>query len=59
MARKSPTSALIILILFAIALSPMQESEAARSTHRVVVERAPICPACVCCEPPPAGSCCR
>ncbi|CAK9165321.1 unnamed protein product [Ilex paraguariensis] len=59
MASFSPKSTLVTLMIFAIVFSPMLSSEAARFTHRELLQRPPLCPACVCCEPPPPGSCCR
>ncbi|KAF3450661.1 hypothetical protein FNV43_RR06750 [Rhamnella rubrinervis] len=54
-AGKSTSSILVTVLIFAMILSPMTTCEAARSPKP---ER-PICPACVCCEPAPKGSCCR
>ncbi|KAL7180308.1 hypothetical protein ACSBR1_043511 [Camellia fascicularis] len=46
-----------LMIIFAMVSSPlMLESEAVRIPHREL--QGPICPACVCCEPPPPNSCC-
>ncbi|XP_058192581.1 uncharacterized protein LOC131309898 [Rhododendron vialii] len=60
MESKSHKTVFVTLVVFAMVLSPMVTScEAARSTHRELLQRPPICPACVCCAPPPPGSCCR
>ncbi|KAH7858472.1 hypothetical protein Vadar_024168 [Vaccinium darrowii] len=60
METKSHKTVFVTLIIFAMVLSPMLTScEAARFTHRELLQRGPICPACVCCAPPPPGSCCR
>ncbi|KAG8380044.1 hypothetical protein BUALT_Bualt07G0152600 [Buddleja alternifolia] len=61
MASKILSSIMMTFVLFAFVLSPfLQTSEAARFTivQEVLATRL-ICPACVCCEPPPHGSCCR
>ncbi|TQE01610.1 hypothetical protein C1H46_012840 [Malus baccata] len=55
MAGGSMRSALVTLFIFAIVLSPISTPEAARF---VFLDTTPICPACVCCAPPPQGSCC-
>ncbi|XP_059459218.1 uncharacterized protein LOC132188706 [Corylus avellana] len=55
-AGNSLRSTLVTLFIFAIILSPMATSDAARLTQRA---SGPICPACVCCTPPPLGSCCK
>ncbi|PRQ51198.1 hypothetical protein RchiOBHm_Chr2g0141731 [Rosa chinensis] len=47
--------ALVTLFIFAMVLSPITTSEAARFTF---LDTTPICPACVCCAPAPRGSCC-
>nr|GMC76058.1 uncharacterized protein LOC111402684 [Ipomoea batatas]GMC77488.1 uncharacterized protein LOC111402684 [Ipomoea batatas]GMC78168.1 uncharacterized protein LOC111402684 [Ipomoea batatas] len=56
-------SAMILTVIFIVALviSPaITFTDAARpTTFKEVLGRRPICPACVCCEPPPPGSCCR
>ncbi|KAJ9179276.1 hypothetical protein P3X46_011085 [Hevea brasiliensis] len=60
MANDSLKSVLVALFIFAMVLSPMMPCEAARLSHRDLLQRGrPICPACVCCTPPPPGSCCR
>ncbi|KAM1462368.1 hypothetical protein COP2_047804 [Malus domestica] len=57
MASNSTTSALVTLFMFAMVLSPISTSEAARSTF--IVSDA-TCPACVCCPgSAPKGSCCK
>ncbi|XP_024022553.1 uncharacterized protein LOC112091941 [Morus notabilis] len=58
MARNSIRSIVVtLLIIFAMIFAPIMVSDAIRPT--VSVKTGPICPACVCCEPPPPGSCCR
>ncbi|KAL0341949.1 UNVERIFIED_CONTAM: hypothetical protein Scaly_1857500 [Sesamum calycinum] len=49
------------LVVFAFVLSPILPTcDASRVTVvQEVLATRPICPACVCCEPPPPGSCCR
>ncbi|CAN0858946.1 hypothetical protein LINGRAHAP2_LOCUS7521 [Linum grandiflorum] len=60
------------LIALMMVMSPkfLQSSEAYRSlltfnqrgllqSENVIAAARPICPACVCCAPPPQGSCCR
>ncbi|XP_022954010.1 uncharacterized protein LOC111456398 [Cucurbita moschata] len=56
----TPTSIFVTVLVFAMVLSPTTISTV--NATRVLlqqVNRPPICPACVCCEPAPAGSCCR
>ncbi|GFZ04221.1 hypothetical protein Acr_16g0008450 [Actinidia rufa] len=55
--KNSASSVLVTLFLFALVFSPVLQSEAARFTQRELLQ-GPICPACVCCEPPPPGECC-
>ncbi|CAK7356581.1 unnamed protein product [Dovyalis caffra] len=54
-------SILVTLFVFAMVLSPILPSaEAGRLNHRVLAgPPRPICPACVCCAPPPPGFCCE
>ncbi|EEF46349.1 uncharacterized protein LOC8281613 [Ricinus communis] len=60
MATNSLKSSFVTFLVFAMILSPIIPSEAARLNHRDLLQtRPPICPACVCCAPPPPGSCCR
>ncbi|XP_038896231.1 uncharacterized protein LOC120084509 [Benincasa hispida] len=59
-AKFSLTSVLMTVLVFTMVLSPMTIPTA--NATRVLLQqinRPPICPACVCCEPAPAGSCCR
>ncbi|KAG2722819.1 hypothetical protein I3843_02G122300 [Carya illinoinensis] len=57
MAGNSIRSIFVSLFVFAVILSPLMVTcDAARFTQRVT---RPVCPACVCCTPAPAGSCCR
>ncbi|KAI8529616.1 hypothetical protein RHMOL_Rhmol12G0238800 [Rhododendron molle] len=59
MESKSHNTVFVTLIIFAMVLSPMVTScEAARLTHRELLQTGPICPTCVCCFPPPPGECC-
>ncbi|EEF46348.1 conserved hypothetical protein [Ricinus communis] len=60
MASSSLKSFLVTLFIFAMVLSPMIPSEAARMNQRDLLQtNEPIfCPACVCCSPPPPGQCC-
>ncbi|KAF7124395.1 hypothetical protein RHSIM_Rhsim12G0204100 [Rhododendron simsii] len=72
MESKSHKTLFVTLIIIAMVLSPMLTScEAARFTHRELLQETetcpgcsllqtedPICPACVCCSPPPPGECC-
>ncbi|ONI16014.1 hypothetical protein Pyn_09028 [Prunus yedoensis var. nudiflora] len=55
MAGECMRSALVTLFIFAMVLSPILTSEAARFTFP---DTTPICPDCVCCAPPPPGYCC-
>ncbi|KAG6782238.1 hypothetical protein POTOM_011633 [Populus tomentosa] len=57
MAGNSLKSIMVTLFIFAMVLSPILPSaDAGRLNHRGL--QGPICPACVCCSPPPPGSCC-
>ncbi|KAJ4717994.1 Cell division cycle protein-like protein [Melia azedarach] len=68
MAGNNPRSVLLTLFIFAMVLSPMLPSEAARFPANglggVMLLRRPAvpppapCPACVCCAPAPPGRCC-
>ncbi|KAH7859122.1 hypothetical protein Vadar_031828 [Vaccinium darrowii] len=59
METKSHKTVFVTLIILAMVLSPMLTScEAARFTHRELLQRGPICPECVCCEPPRAADTC-
>ncbi|CAA0814671.1 Unknown protein [Striga hermonthica] len=58
--NNNPRSIIVTLILLAFVLSPILPTCDARYTvFREVLASRPICPACVCCEPPPKDSCCR
>ncbi|XP_059644755.1 uncharacterized protein LOC132286437 [Cornus florida] len=60
MAFHTKSSILAMLIIFAVVLSPMLPSIEARVTQQELIGKGRVyCPACVCCEPPPPGSCCR
>ncbi|KAG9130808.1 hypothetical protein Leryth_021986 [Lithospermum erythrorhizon] len=63
MARVSKigTSMLVTIIFFTLISCPILQTEATRfqNTYKETLVKRPICPACVCCEPPPHGSCCR
>ncbi|KAK9281136.1 hypothetical protein L1049_004029 [Liquidambar formosana] len=54
-AGNSPRSVLVTLLIFALVFSPMLPCDSVRVSH---LGSGPICPACVCCTPAPAGSCC-
>ncbi|XP_019057775.1 PREDICTED: uncharacterized protein LOC104810546 [Tarenaya hassleriana] len=55
-------SIFLAIFIFSLLFLPLSPSDAAR-TPRIptgsISTKRPICPACVCCEPPPLGSCCR
>ncbi|XP_065868970.1 uncharacterized protein [Euphorbia lathyris] len=61
MASSSMKSVLVTLFIFAMVLSPIMQTQAARLNTRDLLQTdEPIfCPACVCCSPPPHGSCCE
>ncbi|KAL7100021.1 hypothetical protein ACP275_09G122400 [Erythranthe tilingii] len=61
MASNNVKSVMVTILVFVFVLSPMLPTgDAARVTIvQEVHATRPICPACVCCTPPPAGSCCR
>ncbi|KAL1538284.1 hypothetical protein AAHA92_27045 [Salvia divinorum] len=57
-------SFMVILFLSVVILSPIlpTTSDATRFTveyNTDVVAKPPICPTCLCCEPPPPGLCCE
>ncbi|KAL1538288.1 hypothetical protein AAHA92_27048 [Salvia divinorum] len=48
----------LLLFFLVFVLSPIfPAADAARFTE--VLAKMPRCPACLCCEPPPLGMCCR
>ncbi|PNT43919.1 hypothetical protein POPTR_003G061000v4 [Populus trichocarpa] len=58
MTGNSLKSIMVTLFIFAMVLSPILPSaEAGRLNYRGL-QSGPICPTCVCCSPPPPGSCC-
>ncbi|KAI5602437.1 hypothetical protein BDE02_01G156000 [Populus trichocarpa] len=61
MAGNSLKSILVSLFIFAMVLSPIIPSAAAgRLNPRGLAGTSrTICPTCVCCTPPPRGSCCN
>ncbi|AEE32735.1 hypothetical protein AtNW77_Chr1g0051401 [Arabidopsis thaliana] len=48
-----------LFVLFLLLVLPLSQSNATRIPRAPISSRRPICPACVCCEPAPLGSCCR
>ncbi|AES67888.1 hypothetical protein MtrunA17_Chr2g0330581 [Medicago truncatula] len=56
MATNSLKFTLVTIFIFAMTLSPTLPCDAVRVS--LAVSR-PVCPACVCCSPPPLGSCCK
>ncbi|KAF9591031.1 hypothetical protein IFM89_001241 [Coptis chinensis] len=48
------------IFIFCLVLSPALPSDAARFNQRELLQRRPICPACLCCPnaKTPVGSCC-
>ncbi|KAF5203351.1 hypothetical protein FRX31_007057 [Thalictrum thalictroides] len=54
-------SIMLTFLILCLVLSPtLPSSEAARFNQRELLQRRPICPACVCCPGPvPPGGCCR
>ncbi|KAI3416962.1 uncharacterized protein J3R85_014955 [Psidium guajava] len=57
MGSSKPVSVFFLsLVFFAAVLAPLQPCDAIRMPERGL--QGPICPACVCCAPPPLGSCC-
>ncbi|KAJ9190279.1 hypothetical protein P3X46_001498 [Hevea brasiliensis] len=62
MATNSLKYTLVALFIFALVLSPMIPCEAARPNHPrglLQTDDPIVCPACVCCTPPPPGECCE
>ncbi|EOA36381.1 hypothetical protein CARUB_v10010790mg [Capsella rubella] len=63
MAFQSGKFIFLKLFIFSLLLLPLSQSKATRIYNRIprapIGPRRPICPTCVCCEPPPLGSCCR
>ncbi|GLU22344.1 hypothetical protein SLE2022_384250 [Rubroshorea leprosula] len=59
MAANSLRSILVTLVVFALVFSPLLPCDAVRITSPGFFgPKRPICPACVCCQAAPPGSCC-